>query len=82
MDFNASQLESIVRKVLGEMGTSSASAGEIPKTGKVAMLTAQKTIEVKEFAIPELEDDILTFRKDGESIYYNLFRNNVSANVM
>ena len=32
--------------------------------------------------IPELEDEILTFRKDCESIYYNLFRNNVSANVL
>ena len=32
--------------------------------------------------IPELEDEILTFRKDGESIYYNLFRSNITANVM
>ncbi len=32
--------------------------------------------------IPELEEEILTFRKDGESIYYNLFRTNITANVM
>lgn len=32
--------------------------------------------------IPELEDEILTFRKDGESIYYNLYRSNVSANIL
>ncbi len=65
MDFSASQVESIVRKILGEMGGSSAPAGEIPKTGKVAMLTAQKTIEVKEFAIPALEDDDILVKVEG-----------------
>ena len=44
MDITSSQVESIVRKVLSEMGTSSkpACSAKIPKTAKVAMLTAQK----------------------------------------
>lgn len=36
--------------------------------------------EGKISSIPELEEDILTFRKDSESIYFNLFTKNVSAN--
>ena len=49
MDFSAHDIESIVRRVLGNLGgAASAPAGDIPKTAKVAMLTAAKTIEVKE----------------------------------
>ena len=56
MELNPSQVESIVRRVLGEMsgkGGTSAAAG-IPKTAKVAMLTANKKIEVREYPIPAL----------------------------
>ena len=50
MNISSSQVESIVRKILGEMGTSSASSNKatsagVPKTAKVAMLTAHKKIE-------------------------------------
>ena len=41
MDITSSQVESIVRKILGEMGGAKARCnGAIPKTAKVAMLTA------------------------------------------
>ena len=53
MQLNASQVESIVRDVLAQMAghtieqSAPAAAPSIPKTAKVAMLTAPKTIEVK-----------------------------------
>ncbi len=67
MDITSSQVESIVRKILGEMsgGTKSSCAGKIPKTAKVAMLTAQKKIEVKEYPIPELRDDDILVKVEG-----------------
>lgn len=66
MDITSSQVESIVRKILGEMagGAKPASKG-IPKTAKVAMLTAQKKIEVKEYPIPALNDDDILVRVEG-----------------
>ena len=68
MDITSSQVESIVRKILGEMScgaTKSSCAGKIPKTAKVAMLTAQKKIEVKEFPIPALTDDDILVKVEG-----------------
>ena len=68
MDITSSQVESIVRKVLSEMGTSSskpACSAKIPKTAKVAMLTAQKKIEVKEYPIPALTDDDILVKVEG-----------------
>ena len=66
MDITSSQVESIVRKILGEMGGSkSTSNGAIPKTAKVAMLTSPKHIEVKEFPVPELRDDDILVKVEG-----------------
>ncbi len=67
MDITSSQVESIVRKILGEMGGASKSTcnGAIPKTAKVAMLTAQKKIEVKEFPMPALTDDDILVKVEG-----------------
>lgn len=67
MDITSSQVESIVRKILGEMNgcTKSSCKGEIPKTAKVAMLTAQKKIEVKEYPVPELNDDDILVKVEG-----------------
>ena len=66
MDITSSQIESLVRKILGEVsGGSAKSNGKIPKTGKVAMLTAAKKIEVKEYQIPELQDDDILVRVEG-----------------
>ena len=65
MNISSSQVEAIVRKILGETaGATKASAG-VPKTAKVAMLTAQKKIEVKEFPIPALQDDDILVKVEG-----------------
>ncbi len=66
MDLNASQIESIVRKVVSEMSTAPAKASkDVPKTAKVAMLTDKKKIEIKEFPIPALQDDDILVRVEG-----------------
>lgn len=61
MDITSSQVENIVRKILGEMdggaAAKSAPSAKLPKTAKVAMLTSPKHIEDKEFEIPALRDD-------------------------
>ena len=66
MNISQTQVESIVRKIIGQMGNQApkASAG-IPKTAKVAMLTAPKKIEVKEFAIPEVGPDDILVKVEG-----------------
>ena len=64
MDITSSQVESIVRKILGEM-TPAKAAGPVPKKAKVAMLTAPKKIEVKEFDIPALEDGDILVKVEG-----------------
>ena len=67
MNISSSQVESIVRRILGEMAPSASTGakGGIPKTAKVAMLTAQKKIEVKEFPVPELNDDDILVKVEG-----------------
>ena len=66
MNISSTQVESIVRKIIGQMGAApkAASAG-IPKTAKVAMLTAPKRIEVKEFAVPEVGPDDILVKVEG-----------------
>ena len=66
MNLSSSQVESIVRKILGEMGgTTTTKSTSIPKTAKVAMLTGPKKIEVKEYPIPALTDDDILVRVEG-----------------
>ncbi len=66
MDLSQKELETLVRRVLGEMtGSAAASSVNLPKTGKVAMLTATKKIEVKEFPIPEVGDDDILVKVEG-----------------
>ncbi len=66
MNLDSVQVESIVRKILGEMGGAGKSCGCTDKVAKVAMLTAPKKIEVKEFPIPEtLEDDDILVKVEG-----------------
>ncbi len=66
MDITSAQVESLVRKILGEMGESKSScSGKIPKTAKVAMLTSPKRIEVKEYPIPALQDNDILVKVEG-----------------
>ena len=68
MDITSAQVENLVRQILGQMNDgckSSCCKGEIPKTGKIAILTEPKKIEVKEFAIPELKDDDILVKVEG-----------------
>ena len=68
MDIN---IEEIVKKVLENMSgvngviNSSASSKSVPKTGKVAMLTELEKIELKEFTIPEVQDDEMLVKVEG-----------------
>ena len=65
MNISSSQVEAIVRRILGENMASAPKNAAIPKTAKVAMLTAQKKIEVKEFPIPALQDDDILVKVEG-----------------
>ena len=66
MNISSSQVESIVRKILGEINTPSAKkSANIPATAKVAMLTAPKKIEVKEFPIPTVGDNDILVKVEG-----------------
>ena len=74
MEFNASQIESVVRQILDQMtdkGEATAApaakavSAEVPKTAHVAMLTAVRKIEVKEYPIPAIGDDEILVRVEG-----------------
>ena len=65
MNISSSQVEAIVRRILGESVATSNVGKAVPKTAKVAMLTAQKKIEVKEFPIPDLQDDDILVKVEG-----------------
>lgn len=71
MDMN---IEAIVKQVLAEMqgtpgnaGGAAApkAAGPIPKTAKVAMLTALEHYEIKEYPIPAVGDDDILVKVEG-----------------
>ncbi len=72
MELSAQQVESIVRQVLGNLGNTAAASApvsrEIPKTAKVAMLTAKKQFEIKEFPIPALQDDDILVKVEGAGV--------------
>ena len=64
------QIASLVQQVLAQMGNAAMApaekkSGDIPKTAKVAMLTALNTFEVKEYPIPEIGDDDILVRVEG-----------------
>ena len=74
MDLTQSQVESIVRQVLGTMkGQTGDCPGApipsvLPKVAHVAMLTDKKKFEVKEIPIPELGDDDILVRVEGAGV--------------
>ena len=62
MAVNTTDVEAIVRQVLASMeggvapavAARPAAAGSIPKTARVAVLTAKKHFDIKEYPIPEI----------------------------
>ena len=71
MDVNSVNIEEIVKQVLQGMtatapaaNVSPASAG-IPKKSRVAMLTALKHFDIKEYDIPEIGDDDILVKVEG-----------------
>ncbi len=73
MEMNSSQIEAIVKQVLGQLSGSAPAANvvackgsqAIPKTARVAMLTALETVEIKEYPIPEIGDDEMLVKVEG-----------------
>ena len=68
MNVSEEKIAELVEAVLQEIGKAPAKkkpAGQIPKTAKVAMLTALKKFEVKEFPIPEIGDDDILVKVEG-----------------
>ena len=70
MDINSSNIEEIVRQVLGDMkGTSApssfSSGGAIPSTAHVAMLTGLEKFEIKEYPMPAVGDDDILVKVEG-----------------
>ena len=72
MDMNNVNIEEIVKQVLAGMAGEKPAAAqpsgngrEVPKTGRVAMLTALEHYEVKEFPIPEVGDGDILVKVEG-----------------
>lgn len=67
---NEKDIESIVKQVLqgmtgGSKQTSATAGGAIPKTSRVAMLTALEKYEIKEYPIPPVGDDDILVKVEG-----------------
>ncbi|MCC8102391.1 MAG: zinc-binding dehydrogenase [Clostridiales bacterium] len=71
MEMNSANIEEIVRQVLAGMNGSAAAAstgaarGGIPKTARVAVLTAKNHFDVKEYPIPPVGDDDILVKVEG-----------------
>lgn len=69
-NINTADVEAVVKQVLESMlehpgSKAAASSSEIPKTAKVAMLTALEKYEVKEFPIPPVGDGDILVKVEG-----------------
>ena len=67
---NPEQIEALVKQVLAQMssGSSASTSGSsaaVPATAKIAMLTGERKIEVKEVPIPEVGDDEILIKVEG-----------------
>lgn len=65
MDVSPNQIESIVRSVLSGINGGAQALGAAPQTARVAMLTAPKQFEMKEYPIPVPGDDDILVRVEG-----------------
>ena len=69
MEMNTTEIEKIVKQVLQDMGgqnqTAPKAAGPVPKTARVAMLTALEHYDIKEFPIPEVGDGDILVKVEG-----------------
>ncbi len=72
MAMNEKEIEAIVKSVLDGMrdpsaltASTTAAAGDIPKTAHVAMLTKLKHFDIREFPIPEVGDDDILVKVEG-----------------
>ncbi|MBE7042637.1 MAG: theronine dehydrogenase [Ruminococcaceae bacterium] len=70
MTMDAASIEKIVQQVISQMNGAPApaaakSAGPVPKTARVAMLTKLEQFELKEYPIPELGDDDILVKVEG-----------------
>lgn len=64
MDMDANQIASIVRSVLSSVNEPQ-NTTSVPDKAHVAMLTAPRNFEVKEFPIPEIGDDDILVKVEG-----------------
>ncbi len=66
---NNNEIEQIVKQVIagmqGQGTTASKSAGPVPKTARVAMLTGIEKFELKEYNLPEIGDDDILVKVEG-----------------
>jgi len=71
MNMDSQNVENIVKQVLesmmgnGSMNNAPKFNGDIPKTAKVAMLTALEKYEIKEFPMPEVGDGDILVKVEG-----------------
>ena len=72
MEMNSSNVEAVVKQVLESMLNQQVSAPAkstgsqaIPKTARVAMLTALEHYEIKEFPMPEVGDGDILVKVEG-----------------
>ncbi|PKM68298.1 MAG: theronine dehydrogenase [Firmicutes bacterium HGW-Firmicutes-2] len=69
MDINQIDIQTIVSKVMASLNenpkTQTSPATEVPKRAKVAVLTQKEKIEIKEFEIPEINDDEVLVKVEG-----------------
>jgi L-iditol 2-dehydrogenase len=71
MAMDENQIANIVRSVLSSMENTAAAPAapaSIPATARVAMLTAPRHFEVKEFPIPEIGDDDILVKVEGAGV--------------
>ena len=67
---NNENIEQIVKKILSEMGGTSApsaavSGRAIPEKARVAMLVEKERFELQEYKIPEVGDDDILVKVEG-----------------